>query len=576
MKKIDLNGEWEFAFAEGKSFAEANAGFEATDAIPVPGCYDMMPKWLVKRGTGLYRRTFTLDAPAHNAFFVVDGMGLTGRFCLDGRELGVVALPWSRFELETGPLEAGEHTLFAALDNRFDFATQKLTRPYYDFYCFGGFYHGVSLEVQEAEIEPSRVFVRTKDYASGTVELEVAFRGTAPDVFSAEVKFDTETVFHTVAFAAGRAVLQVPAFKVWSLEEPNLHTVTLRAFGGEKSERFGIREFKAEGNRFVLNGRPVYLKGTNRHEARPDVGASTDEAQMREDIALLKSIGGNFFRGAHYPQNDRFLELCDEAGILVWEESLGWGNRPDEMADAGFIAAQIEQTRLMVRKSFNHPSVVIFAFMNEFDSGSREGKALADKLIDTIRAEDSGRLVTFACNHTWNDICNEKTDIFAFNTYPGWIGDDEAETPEILKATITKAVNGIVEKFRKLYPGKPIMVSEMGTCGVRGFRDPAAAQWTEDFQAEYVGDVIEAVFGNAEIAGLTIWQFTDSRSYHRGGACIRTKPFAQNLAGIFDAFRRPKLVASVVREAFLKRMQTEGGAVEVPEGACAAALGKRD
>ena len=550
MKKIDLNGEWEFAFAEGKSFTDANADFVATDAISVPGCYDMMPKWLVKRGTGLYRRTVTLDAPVRNAFLVVDGMGLTGRFCLDGRELGVVALPWSRFELETGSLEAGEHTLFAALDNRFDFATQKLTRPYYDFYCFGGFYHGVSLEVQKAETEPCRVFVRTKDYVSGTVELEVVFRGGAPANFSAEVKFDTETVFRTVAFTAGRAVLQVPAFKLWSLEEPNLHTVTLRAFGGEKSERFGVREFKAEGNRFVLNGKPVYLKGANRHESRPDVGASTDEAQMREDIALLKSVGGNFFRGAHYPQNDRFLELCDEAGILVWEESLGWGNRPDEMADAGFIAAQIEQTRLMVRKSFNHPSVVIFAFMNEFDSGSQEGKALADKLIDTIRAEDSGRLVTFACNHTWDDISNEKTDIFAFNTYPGWIGDNEAETPEILKATITKAVNGIAEKFRKLYPGKPIMVSEMGTCGVRGFRDPAAAQWTEDFQAEYVGDVIEAVFGNGEIAGLTIWQFTDSRSYHRGGACIRTKPFAQNLAGLFDAFRRPKLVASVVRERF--------------------------
>ena len=90
----------------------------------------------------------------------------------------------------------------------------------------------------------------------------------------------------------------------------------------------------------------------------------------------------------------------------------------------------------------------------------------------------------------------------------------------------------------------------MGTCGVYGHHDPAAAQWTEEFQAEYDADVAEAAFANPELCGFTLWQFTDAASYHRGGATIRTKPFAENLAGVYDGYRRPKLAASAVARLF--------------------------
>ena len=105
---LDLNGSWEFRFEEGKSYREsANPAFEATDAIPVPSCFDMLPKWLCKRGSGLYRRTFHLDAAVENAWLVIDGMGLTGRFEIDGRDLGVHPYPYAKLEIPTGPLAAG-------------------------------------------------------------------------------------------------------------------------------------------------------------------------------------------------------------------------------------------------------------------------------------------------------------------------------------------------------------------------------------------------------------------------------------------------------------------------------------
>ena len=284
---------------------------------------------------------------------------------------------------------------------------------------------------------------------------------------------------------------------------------------------------------------------------------------MVEDIQNLKGLGGNFFRGCHYQQAQRFLDYCDEMGVLVWEESLGWGNGSHggkmssyELTNETFIAEQLIETREMVRASFNHPSVIIFAFMNEFASGSKPGKALADKLIAAIRAEDSGRLVTYACCHNGSDIANANTDLVAFNTYPGWIGSDAGD-PANLRRLIKEDVDKVVSRFRRLYPHKPIIVAEMGTCGVYGHHDPAGAQWTEEFEAEYVGDVLDVVFAHPEITGMTIWQFTDARSYHRGGATIRTKPFAQNLAGLYDGFRRPKAVVPVVKAKFAQKAKME-------------------
>ena len=542
--QMSLDGSWEFRFEEGRSIAQvADPAFKATGMMSVPGCYDMMPEWLCKRGTGLYRRTFTLEKAVPNAWLVVDGMGLTGHFRIDGRDLGTHPYPYARLEIETGPLAAGEHTVFAALDNRFDWETQRLARPYYDFYCFGGFYHGVSLS-----FDNRKLFVRTRDISTGAVEIE-AVNFAARD-FDATLAFDGKNAV-AASFKGGRATVRVPDFKLWSPASPNLHTVALDGV----TARFGIRTIEAKDRRLLLNGKPLYLKGANRHESHPTFGAATPESLMLTDIQNLKSLGGNFFRGCHYQQSQRFLDYCDEMGVLVWEESLGWGNGShaalamNELSAPGFIADQIAETKAMVRASFNHPSVIIFAYMNEFQSGSKDGKALSDKLIETIKAEDSGRLVTFACCHWKKDISNANTDLVAFNIYPGWIGSDAGDSAN-LKRLVLAGVTNTVNHFRALYPEKPILVSEMGTCGVYGQHDPAGAQWTEEFEAEYDGAVIDAVFANPEICGLAIWQFTDARSYHRGGATIRTKPFAQNLAGLYDGYRRPKAVVRVVKEKF--------------------------
>ena len=554
---LDLNGSWEFALAEGKPLETAGGpDFTATDRMSVPGCWDMQPKWLCKRGTGLYRRTFTLAEPVENAWIVVDGMGLRAQFAVDGKPVGgVQPFPWAQLEIPTGPLAAGSHTLFAALDNVLEWSTQKLALPYYDFYLYGGFYHGVKMV-----FDNRKLFVRTRDYKTGTVEIEAV--NFAKGDFAAALVFDGAKEVKA-SFRNFRATVRVPDFKLWSPASPNLHTVAL---GGSRSRatetdaincvppvvaRFGIREIKAEKKRLWLNGEILFLKGANRHEAHPQFGAATPEALMVQDIQLMKSLNGNFFRGCHYQQSQRFLDYCDEMGVLVWEESLGWGNRAAQMADPDYFRLQVEQTRAMVRASFHHPSVIIFAFQNENASQTKEGKKMNDALIDAIRSQDSGRLVTFACNHNADDISNANTDIISFNTYPGWIGSD-AGTFENQKHLIDAAVTKIIARYRKLYPEKPIIVSEMGTTAIYGHHDPAAGQGTEEFQLYYNKDVLDRIFADPEMAGLTFWHFADARTYHRGGSTIRSKLLAENMAGIYDGYRRAKIVTVAIKEGFAR------------------------
>lgn len=551
MKRHDLDGIWEFDFIE-------NAGLDSvkkpkySKLMSVPGTFDSMPEWYCRRGTGCYRKVFDLDRDFPGALFKIDGMGLRGRFSLDGREIGRSELAYSPLAFATGPLAAGRHVLTAELDNTLTESPEQLFQPYYDFYAFGGFYGNVSLKLMTGKFGLDRVRVRTLDFRRGLVRLDLAFVGDAPKKFSAEISFDGGAP-KTFPIKGRCLELEVPRFKLWSPETPYLHTVTVRIGDETSTETFGIREIRAVGKKLQLNGRDLYLCGFNRHETSGASGGASPDALMLADLQNLKHMHGNFIRGSHYPQRERFLELCDRMGVLVWDEALGWNNTPEQMANPEFIAKNQEQLRLMIRESFNHPSVIIYGFLNECSSDTPEGENLVKLLCETARAEDSGRLVSFACNRRFTDRAHRYTDLISYNTYPGWITDRfDAEPTADMIPNQRKIIATMREKFGN---DKPIFVSEMGTCGIYGQRDESGAQWTEEFQAEYLQGVMDTVFSEPELRGLAIWQMCDARSYLRKGQNLRTKPLAQNLAGVFDIYRRPKLAVEVVARGFAKQMK---------------------
>ena len=553
---VCLNGSWAFRFEENKPLEEVAApNFAATDTIVVPSCFDVMPKWYLKHGTGLYRRTFTLKAAMKDAVLVVDGMGIRSRYAIDGKDLGLSVTPYARLEIPVGPLAAGEHTVFAAVDNIMEWPRVKLARPYYDFYFYGGFYHGVKL----VERQP-KVFVRTLDYKTGKVEVEVEGANT----FDATLVFDGKSRA-AVSFKDGKAAVTVPDFKLWSPDAPSLHTLRIEQSNNRTIEHFsfGIRQVEAKDRKIYLNGKEIFLKGFNRHESEMTSGAATSEALMVQDLQRLKALGGNFIRGAHYQQCERFLDLCDEMGVLVWEESLGWGNGqgytssgklfpPNELKDPEFCDLQVSQTREMVRASFNHPSVIIAGFLNECQSWSPECKALVDRLIEAIRAERTGRLVTFACNICDKDVCNANTDIVAFNSYPGGI-PLKPGTPEELAEKVRNDFNKKVADFRKRYPAKPIMVSESGVGAIYGCHDPNASVSTEECQDEYLRDIMTTLWANPDVVGFSIWQMNDGRTRERFCSKTVSAFFGGSVAGVFDQMRRPKMSAQTVKKFFSQK-----------------------
>ena len=550
---VNLNGPWQFRFEEGKPLEETpRAAFEANDVMAVPGCWDVLPRYYLKRGTGLYRRSFTLDGPMRDAVLVVDGMGVRASFALDGRDLGVHAYPYARLEIPVGPLAAGEHTVSAAVDNVLEWPRVRLARPYYDFYFYGGFYHGVRL-VERAP----KVFVRTRDYRTGTVEVEVS--GGRPE---GDVLVDGRPV--AAEWRGARATVRVPGFRLWSPEAPALHALAVRCADAAvqpAAVRFGVRQVEARGGRMYLNGKELFLKGFNRHESSHLEGAATGETTMLRDIQNLKAAGGNFIRGAHYQQSERFLDLCDEAGVLVWEESLGWGNGqnytnnkfpPNEAEDPEFCEMQVHQTREMVRASFNHPSVIIYGFLNECGSQKPVVKTLVDRLIETIKAEESGRLVTFACNIVDEDISCANVDLVSFNAYPGTIPATPG-TPAQLKEKVEKRFTSAIARFRRLYPDKPIMVSESGCGGLYGMHDPNASINTEEYQEEYLRDILECLWANPDCSGFAIWQMNDGRTRERFCERSCSAMFGGSIAGCFDVMRRPKRSVETVRRFFRMR-----------------------
>ena len=143
-------------------------------------------------------------------------------------------------------------------------------------------------------------------------------------------------------------------------------------------------------------------------------------------------------------------------------------------------------------------------------------------------------------------------DIISYNIYPGWIGAHAVgiEPPD----EILPCQQKVIARFRSAASAdKPMIVSEMGCCGLYGEHDRACTQWSEEFQAEYFDAVLNAVeAAKDDLCGVTLWQFCDAMTFHRMGADIRCKPLGLNLAGVFDKYRRPKLAANVVKQHFEK------------------------
>lgn len=545
-----LDGIWDFVFlgeqADLTTLDLKTVGFD--DLLSVPGVFDVTPKYAGRRGLALYR--LRVEAPpARRLKLRLGGIGLWARAYWDGQPIGTLDLPYSGEELVFASGPGIEHTLVIAIDNRFNVQRTPLFSQFYDFYAYGGFYRGLELhELPDCSLE--RVRVTTRDLATGGVSLDIEVSGEVPPHLDFSVAFDRQAAMRFSRPVIDRHIrldLAVPDFKCWSPETPHLHTVTVGLANDAITERFGLRTVSVDGPHICINGKHHKLLGYCRHEAHPEFGPVQPLPLLIEDLQYLKDLGCNFVRGCHYPQDQRFLDLCDQLGLLVWEESLGWGNSVEQANTPAFRDAQERQTRRMIHNSINHPCVILWGFMNEGPSAQPEAAGLYDSLISLIRTEDPTRLVTYASFHSQGDLHFGKVDVISLNAYPGWYAMDR-EKVRPLDEVRPHFDDFIRQLEARGYGSKPFIISEFGAGAIWGWRDRFRAHWSEEYQAEMLDTICRYVLERPRVSGLALWHFADARTYTSALALVR--PRTINDKGTLDEYRRPKLAYDYVRRAF--------------------------
>lgn len=537
MEKINLDGLWQFGFAEGK-YADPLM-IPVNSMAAVPSCFDADPELFGSHGTGVYRRTVECDGRVRLTF----SGGLFLRIFWDGIEVGKSVLPYTLEDYEFDSGKPGKHELAIVADNVLTGTNDEMFKEYYDFYGYGGIYSHVELEkISDETIR--RIQVIPLDYRTGEIEVTVEFPD-APETTDTTLAFDGG--MPEKISCSGPIRRKVPNFRLWTPDTPNLHTLTIARNGKSKEVVFGIRTIDWHGGILRLNGQPLRLLGYCRHEAHPDFGAATPLSVVRNDLVRIKNQGCNFIRGSHYPQREEMLDLCDRLGILVWDESLGWGNRIESLTDPLFQSRQEEQTVKMVRSSYNHPSVIIWGFLNECASDNVQTRPIIKRLCDAVHANDRSRPVTFASNRCENDLWLELLDIISFNTYPGWY-DPNPQVSGIGNITprLTEKANFV---SAPQFADKPFIVSEIGAGAFLG--DHSRARWSEEYQAELFRAVLDTIFTNPRFTGIAIWQFCNCRTYI-STQYFFIRPRGFNNKGVLDEYRRPKLAWNVITELSAK------------------------
>ena len=548
----NLDGFWQFAFLETDVPLSRLLPCDLTfkDWSPVPGCWDAGPRFAGKRGIGAYRRPVAA-ASFSRLKLKIGGLGLRARIFWDNREIGVDSLPFSQVEYDFDAGPGSLHELAVLTDNRF--LPDSLFLPYYDFYAYGGIYRSVELQkLPDMDFYLDRVAVTTLNRNTGLVRLSGSLVGNAPEHCRVEVAFDGNGVkiFDvTVSDNRFRIETLVPSARLWSCETPHLHLLRLRIGGDVIEERFGIRTIVARQGKILLNGRPIRLRGINRHDSHPQFGYAMPPALLLEDLQFLHDLNCNFIRGCHYPQSQLFLDLCDQSGFLVWEESLAWGNRESLMKTEEFQRLQLEQTARMVKNSCNHPSVIIWGCMNEGEDRNSAARDFYGKLIQEIRSADDGRMVTFASTIPEQGCCYHLPDLISINAYPGWY--ETSDWTEIHPLHRISPCLSKIEDFFSTpeYKDKPLIISEIGAGAVFGCHDRLKAHWSEEYQADYLAEACRCVLGSKRICGMAVWHFADCRTYAAAGGVLK-RPRGFNNKGILDEYRRPKLAYDTIKRLY--------------------------
>ena len=425
----------------------------------------------------------------------------------------------------------------------------------FDFYPYSGLHRSVQFVSQPFWGIEDVTVTTDIDGANGLVHINVlaeSFESVTAEMagISASATGDDGSIDLT---------LRIPEARFWSPEDPYLYKLTVSLGTVDAySLNVGIRTVAVQGDKLLLNGQPVFLKGFGKHEDFPFNGRGLNRAVVLRDAELYDWVGANSYRTSHYPYSEDWMDMADRRGYLIIDEIPAVGL---DFSDAELVAKRSKQCSRalceLVMRDKNHPSVIAWSVANEpavahmggmgpmggapqqppqeaIDRGAAYFKAMIGLAHDL----DSSRPALFvALGSRTPDSWFEASDIVCINQYPGWyfLSGDLEQARLALGAALDEC-----SKF-----GKPVMLTEFGADTVAGYHATNPEMFTEEYQSAMIEMALSVIAERPYMTGFHNWCFADFATL---GNLRRVG--GENRKGVFTRLREPKMAAHTLRRAW--------------------------
>ena len=500
------------------------------------------------RGTGYYEIDLPAPTPGKRQYIEFRGANHIAAVSCNGKKLGTHKGGFSTFRFDlTDVMGPEDNVLNVEVFN----GNCQVYPQQADFTFYGGLYREVAfIEAETAHFDllktgTNAVFVTP--HVTGRIRVD-AFPVNAEGCTVIATVLDAQgNAVATAKAAAEEHTVLTPRVKnphLWNgMTDPYCYKLEAKLVKGEDvldtvTELFGIRSFRVEANTgFWLNGKNVPLHGVSRHQDRENKGWAIGKAEHEEDIALIKEIGANTIRLAHYQHDQYFYELCDRTGFALWAEiPFITEFRPGPEARENTLSQMTE----LIAQNYNHPSIFFWGISNEI-SVTCESEELYQNLVALnalARKMDPSRLTTMAqvsmlqMESEHNDI----TDILSYNHYFGWYMGDVSENGPWL------------DKFHALYPDRCLGVSEYGAEANLALHSaaPESHDYTEEYQAYYHHEMLKTFAARPYLWSTHVWNMFDFATDSRDeGGCK-----GRNNKGLVTYDRKTKKDAFFIYQAY--------------------------
>lgn len=510
----ELNEGWELSFPKGErpdELVDLPHTWNAVDGMDGNGSY--------LRTTGVYTNYF--EAPKQplaggRTFVEVLGAALNATVKVNGQVACTHEGGFSIFRADVTDLlkEDGENELVIEVSNE---DTPSIYPAAADFTFYGGLYRGVNIiSVPDAHFDleyyggPGIMITPKPTECGGATFAVQSWVKNADENFTVIYKV-MDADWNEVASAVRPAsdpevVMFVPSAKLWSVDDPYLYTVTAQL--QRRNETYdeltvdcGVRSFSCSPSEgFFLNGVSTPLRGVSRHQDKLYIGNALTEDDHYEDAMLIKELGANTIRLAHYQHSQDFYDACDELGFIVWAEipfiSVFKNN------EGAHQCCRNQLTELIVQ-NYNHPSICFWGISNEILIGG-----ISQQLVDNhhdlqklAKELDPTRLTTIAhvSSTPINGPMHKITDVESYNHYFGWYGGKMEDNGPWL------------DNFHEIHPDICLGVSEYGCEGIINWHSstPQCKDYTEEYQALYHEHMAQVLEDRPWIWSSHVWNMFD-------------------------------------------------------------------